>query len=171
MRCDLVHVNGLWIFYKIRLTKWCHVGETKKLVKVDRASDVVVEVKTCGEKKKKRTCFIKRVCCRVCLAAVRGRDGEVEDVAVKLSVWMDGCCLHPKNRTFHSTASKWIGGLYKAICRMEDSTWKKLQLLKVLLRCLCRLPEGRADGGDSSGDCNLWNGSFWFWIVVKKTDQ
>lgn len=29
MQCDLVHVNGLWIFYGIRLTKWYHVGERK----------------------------------------------------------------------------------------------------------------------------------------------
>lgn len=33
----------------------------------------------------------------------------------------------------------------------QVSTSKKLQLLKVLLRCLCRLSEGRTDWVDSSG--------------------
>ena len=116
----------------------------------------------------------------VCAAVLVTRLWGVKTERPKMSrlsppFWMDGRLLHqkthPKNRTFHSTASKWIGGLYKAICRMEDSTWMKLRLLKVLLRCLCRLSEGREDWGDGSGDCSLWNGSFWFWIAIKKPDQ
>ena len=114
------------------------------------------------------------MCCRVCLAAVKGRDGEVEDVAVKLSVWMDGHRLHQKKKNKNKKKT----GLFTVQQASEledhtkpsagqDSTWKKLQLLKVLLRCLCRLSEGRADWVDSSGDCSLWNRSFWFWTVIK----
>ena len=146
----------------------CGRKPPKKLVKVDRASGV--EVKACEKK--------AHVLLNVCAAVFVSQRWRVETERSKMSRLSSPFGWTGTVSTKKKSKNKKKTGLFTVQQASEledhtkpsagqDSTWKKLQLLKVLLRCLCRLSEGWADWVDSSGDCSLWNWSFWFWTVIK----
>lgn len=117
------------------------------MVKVDRAYGVALEVKGHVLLNVYASTF---VC--VFVVVSQRRDGERERSAV---FWLSSLCgwahsLSPLKTGLFTVQQASVLGDYTKPSTEQFSTSKKLQLFKVLLGCLCRLSEGRADLVDSS---------------------